>query len=551
MATATELPIDSGASATDMANAIFGDGVTVVSATYSGDALSSGIYTDGDAVSGGVTPSDTGVILSTGRVDDFTSGPTTGNNGNGNGGGNGNGNNGNGNGNGGSNNNTNTNTSTNTSTNSSGVNNDSDFNSLAGANTFDASFLEVDFIPTGDVMTMQFVFSSEEYPEFSNSIYNDVVGVWINGTLVPLSIGSGDASVGNINDANNINVYQDNTSDQFNTEMDGFTLTMSLTIPVNTGVINTIKIGVADVGDSNYDSNLLIAGDSVQTTLIADDDSTILMLNNSRTIDVLSNDTGTGTLTVTHINGQAVFAGDTITLPSGDTVTLNADGTFDITADADLDTYNFTYQVADTNGNTDTGIVTVETIPCFVAGTMIRTPTGEQLVETLLPGDLVETRDDGPQPLRWIGQRRVAAVDDFAPIHIKANTFGKHDTLMVSPQHRVMIRDSLAELMFGEPEVLVAAKDLLNDHSVTRQEGGEVEYVHILFDKHQVVFSNGLTTESFLPGPQTTKLFDQKVIDEICALFPELDPQTGHGYSPAARRTLRHFEARLLAVDAA
>lgn len=233
MATATELPIDSGASATDMANAIFGDGVTVVSATYSGDALSSGIYTDGDAVSGGVTPSDTGVILSTGRVDDFTSGPTTGNNGNGNGGGNGNGNNGNGNGNGGSNNNTNTNTntSTNTSTNSSGVNNDSDFNSLAGANTFDASFLEVDFIPTGDVMTMQFVFSSEEYPEFSNSIYNDVVGVWINGTLVPLSIGSGDASVGNINDANNINVYQDNTSDQFNTEMDGFTLTMSLTHP--------------------------------------------------------------------------------------------------------------------------------------------------------------------------------------------------------------------------------------------------------------------------------------------------------------------------------
>jgi len=521
MVAASELPINTGASALQMAEEIFGDGVTVVSASYTGDNDSSGIYSNGDSVAPGVTPGDTGVIFSTGDAEDFTN--TSGD----------------------------SNQSTNTSTNTSGVNNDSDFNALAGAATRDASFIEVDFIPTGDVMTMQFVFSSDEYPEYSNSIYNDVVGVWVNGNLVPLSVGNGSASVGNVSNTNNINLYQDNTSDQYNTEMDGFTLTMSLTIPVTSGVVNSIKIGVADVADANYDSNLLIAGNSVQTTLIAEDDSTTLMLNNSRTIDVLGNDSGTGTLTVTHINGQAVVAGDTITLPSGDTVTLNADGTFEITADNDDDTYNFTYQIEDSSGNTDTGIVTVDTIPCFVAGTMIRTPNGDQPVETLLPGDLVETRDAGPQPLRWIGRRTVDAIGDFAPIHIKANTFGRHDALFVSPQHRVMIRDSLAELMFGEAEVLAAAKDLLNDHSVTRVEGGSVEYVHILFNSHQVVYSNDLTTESFLPGPQTTKLFEQPIVDEICALFPELDPKTGEGYSPAARRTLRHFEARLLSKAAA
>ena len=70
-------------------------------------------------------------------------------------------------------------------------------------------------------------------------------------------------------------------------------------------------------------------------------------------------------------------------------------------------------------------------------------------------------------------------------------------------------------------------------------------YVHLMFDKHQVVFSEGLATESFLPGPQTEKSFEKDILDEICALFPELDPSTGEGYSPAARRTLKHYEADL------
>lgn len=518
MATGAELGYNINATALQMANSIFGQGVAVVGASYQGDNRSSAIYSNGNALSPGVVPADTGVILSTGQARDFTQSSGD------------------------------PNRSTSTTTNTSGANNDPLFNAIAGAATYDASILNVDFIPTGNVMTMRFVFSSEEYPEFAASQFNDIVGVWINGTHVPLAVGNGDPSVTNIGPANSSNLFVDNTGDQFNTEMDGFTLTMSLTIPVNAGVVNSIRIGIADVADSSYDSNLLIAGNSGQTLLVAIPDQATLFIGQTKTIDVLGNDqnaTG-GALTITHINGVAVTAGQTVIMPSGDRVTLNADGTLTVQADTDVDTFHFTYDVQSATGLIDTGMVTISTIPCFVAGTLIRTPSGDVPVESLKPGDLVITHDDGAQPLRWTGQRRVPATGAFAPIRIRAGTFGAHGTLMLSPQHRVLVRDSLAELLFGEAEVLVAAKDLVNDRSIRVVEGGMVDYVHLLFDRHQVIFSEGLATESFLPGPQTTQGFEDATVAEIRALFPEIDAVTGLGYSPSARRALKAHEARVL-----
>ena len=517
MVAASELPIDTGATATEMAQNIFGDGVVVTGATFFGDNDSSGIYTNGDSVSPGVTPGDTGVILSTGDADDFTNSSGE------------------------------ANQSASTSTNTSGINNNSQLNAAAGAGTRDAAILDVDFIPTGDFMTMQFVFSSEEYPEFENSVYQDFVGVWINGTLVEMQVGNGDTDPGNINSTNNENLYIDNTADQFNTEMDGFTVTMTLTIPVNTGEVNTIRIAVADVSDSSYDSNLLIAGNSVQTQVVAFADDTHLDPNGSKDLDVLANDIngGGGTLTITHLNGVPVSVGVPVTLNTGQIIMLNADGTINLVGDGDTEDFNFTYTV-DNGTNTDIGVVNVSSIPCFVAGTMIATPDGQRAVEGLQLGEMVLTKDDGPQPLRWMGSRTVNAEDNFAPIRIRANTFGEHHDLLVSPEHRILIRDSVAELLFGEQEVLVAAKELVNDRSVTRCVGGQVTYVHLMFDSHQVVYSEGLATESFLPGPQTTKSFERAIVDEICTLFPEIDPDTGLGYSPAARRVLKHFEAKLL-----
>ena len=519
MVSAVDIPVTTvreGTNAEDMANAIFGNGVSVLSASYTGDIDSAGIYNVDTNAALGTTPGRTGVILSTGEAEDYTNSSGE------------------------------ANQSNFTSTNTSGQNNNSDFNAAAGARTYDASYLDVDFIPDNNVMTMQFTFSSDEFPEFQNSIFQDFVGVWVNGQLIEMEVGDGDIDTGNVNNTTNENLYVDNTSDDFNTEMDGFTLTLSLTMVVNPGQVNSIRIGIADVSDSSFDSNLLIAANSVQTDLVAITDSVNVDPDGFNTINVLDNDVAdTGsTLTVTHINGKPVSINSEITLPTGQKVTLGANGQLTIEGDGDEEDFNFTYAITD-GVNTDTGFVNATSIPCFVAGTRIATPNGDIAVEHLRPGDLVLTQDDGPQALRWVGARAVAATGDFAPILIRAGTFGPHGDVMVSPLHRVLIRDCVAELLFGDAEVLVAAKDLVNDHSVTRQIGGEVTYVHLMFDKHQVVFSDGLATESFLPGPQTVKSMEADAVDEICAIFPELDPHTGDGYSPAARRMLKGYEATL------
>ena len=522
MVAASELNIETvreGTTATEMAQEIFGNGVTVTGATYYGDNDSAGIYTGGDTTSPGVTPGDTGVIMSTGEAEDFTNSSGQ------------------------------SNQSASTTTNTSGTNNFNPYNTAAGGTTYDASTLDVDFIPDTNILTMQFVFSSEEYPEFANSIYQDFFGVWINGQFVEHDVGDGTTAPFNISTTNNINMYIDNTTDDYNTEMDGFTITLTLTMVVNPGVTNSMRIALADTADSSYDSNVLIAGNSVQTELIAMSDDVNVYPDGTTTLNVLGNDINNGpagsTITITHINGQPATVGTAITLPTGQQVTLNADGTFNVVGDGDEEDFNFTYTI-DNGADTDVGFVNATSVPCFVAGTLIATPDGDRRAETLLPGDMVMTKDEGAQPLRWIGSRNVAACGDFAPIHIRANTLGQHRDLLVSPLHRVLIKDNLAELLFGEAEVLVAARDLVNDHSITRREGGEVTYVHLLFDRHQVVFSEGLETESFLPGPQTSTSFEAEVVEEIYSIFPELDPETGAGYPTAARRTLKRYEAELM-----
>jgi Hint domain/Bacterial Ig domain len=520
MATASELPIQTNASAMDMASEIFGDGVTVVDATYSGDNRSSGIWSDGDSVSGDVTPGDTGVILSTGRVSNFTNSSGD------------------------------PNVRSNTSSNTSGVNNDPDFNAAAGQQTYDAAILEADFIPTTDYISIQFTFASEEYPEYVDSIFNDAVGIWINGELVESPIFQ-IAQINNVNGNSNATLFQDNTNDSANTEMDGYTVTLTVKMAVNNGVVNTIKLGIADVADSSYDSAILIAGDSLQGEVLAWDDAQTVLEGQTTTVDVLANDDYINTMVITQINGQDVSVGDTITLDNGFEVTLLASGALEVVPPVGYggltgpDAFNFTYTAAD-GAITDTAFVTITSIPCFAAGTHIRTTRGEVRVEDLEPGDLIETRDHGPQPLRWIGRRRMAATGKFAPVVIERGTLGLHETLVLSPQHRVLIRHHMAELLFGEDEVLVAVKDLVNECSIHIREGGEVEYFHLLFDSHQMIWSEGLLTESFQPGPQTLPGFDDAVQAELFSLFPQLDPATGQGYSAAARPSLRSFEARAL-----
>ena len=160
------------------------------------------------------------------------------------------------------------------------------------------------------------------------------------------------------------------------------------------------------------------------------------------------------------INGNPVVSGQNITLPSGEMITLNSDGTITVVSDGEAGSNTFSYEVTDGAGNTDTGFVTISTTPCFAAGSLITTPMGQRPVETLRPGDLVLTRDNGAQAVRWVGTtlRKVTAKD--APITLHAGAIGPHETLTVSPNHRILLRDTRLELLFETPEIFVAAKHL-------------------------------------------------------------------------------------------
>lgn len=515
MANATELPIDTNANAAAMAELILGPDAELLSASFTGDRSASGTFSDAYSVTPGLAPSNSGVILSTGYARDLTNNVGA------------------------------ANVSPDTSTDlRGGVDGDPDFDNLAGTDTFDASWLDMDFVPDNDEIILRFVFASEEYPDYAISDFQDIVGIWVNGSPANLDIGA--PRPVNINSETNQDLYVDNSDGDYNTEMDGFTLTLSLRIDVNAGDVNSLRIGIADLGDSAYDSSILIASGLVEPTIVMTEDDVLIIRDETDVFDVLANDSSSvGDLTITHINGTAVVAGDTVTLSTGQSITLTADQTLSVTADHDVEEVSFTYTV-DNGNDQETSLVTLGTIPCFVAGTLIETDVGNQPIETLMPGAMIRTHDNGFQPLRWIGRRVVPAQDHLAPIHIAANTFGQHAALTVSPQHRILIRDVVAELLFGEPEVLVAAKHLVNDRSVRRLQGGMVEYVHVLFDQHEVIYSEGLPTESLLPGPEATKGMAAEAVTEILALFPELDPATGAGYSGAVRRTLRSFEAAVL-----
>jgi hypothetical protein len=80
-------------------------------------------------------------------------------------------------------------------------------------------------------------------------------------------------------------------------------------------------------------------------------------------------------------------------------------------------------------------------------------------------------------------------------------------------------------------------------HSV---DAAGVSYVHFMFDRHEVVLSNGAWTESFHPGDYTLKGMGNAQRSEIFDLFPELKTPEGLDSYQVARRTLKRHEAALL-----
>ncbi|MDX1781906.1 MAG: Hint domain-containing protein [Thalassovita sp.] len=148
----------------------------------------------------------------------------------------------------------------------------------------------------------------------------------------------------------------------------------------------------------------------------------------------------------------------------------------------------------------------------FTRGTHITMASGEQCrVEDLKAGDRVLTRDDGPQEIRWIGQTAVRAMGEFAPVHIAAGALHNTNDLVVSPDHRLFVYQRSDELGAGRSEVLIKARDLVNGSTVTRTDGGFVEYYQLLFDDHQIIYAEGIAAETLLADLRSSPILPEEV----------------------------------------
>lgn len=264
----------------------------------------------------------------------------------------------------------------------------------------------------------------------------------------------------------------------------------------------------------------------------------------------------THTLSLGDTFTQGVVVAETQTINGGNTATVMIDGQTSSTVGVFVEEE----QSADSEMNhidESIGVVTFEDglILCFTPGTLIDTVAGPREISTLVPGDMILTRDAGPQPLRWLSKTRISAEQlahcpHLQPIRIRKGAIapGVPDRdLIVSPQHRILIDGWKAELLHGSSEVLVPAKSLINDGMIrpaTTARG--VEYLHLLLDGHHVIAANGTATESLHAGELDKSDLAPDARQELLSLFPDLG-WLGRGFGPLARPSLTVQEGRAFA----
>lgn len=246
--------------------------------------------------------------------------------------------------------------------------------------------------------------------------------------------------------------------------------------------------------------------------------------------DSVTHSTSTLSLGDTFSNG--VVLAETQTLDGTDTATVTIDSQTSSTVGVYIDEEQSAN--AETNHTTDVvGIVAFEEglIPCLTSGVQIEMLGDVREVQEISVGDIVLTSDNGPQPVRWIGQRKYLTRDliknpQLRPIRIVAGALGdnlpKRD-LLVSRQHRMLVQSKIAERMFVKANVLVSAIKLTDLPGIYVDETVEcVEYFHLLFDQHEVIYAEGAPTESLFTGPEVLKSISNKAREEIISIFPEV-----------------------------
>ncbi|MEL7013493.1 MAG: Hint domain-containing protein [Pseudomonadota bacterium] len=217
-------------------------------------------------------------------------------------------------------------------------------------------------------------------------------------------------------------------------------------------------------------------------------------------------------------------------------------------------TYGFDDEIADPDKGDNDGELDFADFVCFATGTQITTPNGLRDVADLCVGDLVTTLDHGVVPIKWIGRRELDLTqpDTPKPVLVKAGTFGldmPHQDTILSPDHRIYLRDLECEILFGETEVLAPAKGLVGLQRIREMKGKKsVEYVTLLTEHHQVILANGMPSETLYPGPEALARIGFFGRMQIMRAVPRLSAGDLHVCYPPARLLLTVKETEAMAT---
>lgn len=193
-------------------------------------------------------------------------------------------------------------------------------------------------------------------------------------------------------------------------------------------------------------------------------------------------------------------------------------------------------------------------MPCFTSGIMVMTPGGEIGVEDLVAGSRVVTRDNGIQPVEWVGRTTLdfaglSANTHLKPILLQQGSLGPglpERDMLVSPNHRILVGSDRPVQFYDGAEMLVAAKNLVDGRTIRQVDMLGVTYIHFLFTRHEVVLANGAWTESFHPGDRSLGAVGNAQRTELGELFPDLSAANPASGYQLGLRSRRRREAHLL-----
>jgi len=295
-----------------------------------------------------------------------------------------------------------------------------------------------------------------------------------------------------------------------------------------------------------FGSDELYGGDGDDTILAAGGDIAEGGAG-SDTFEVLGTRTDTLTLTIDGDEDPDGSDEDVLDLSSLDDVVVTYNSS---------NPENGTATYTDSNGDTVTiNFTNIEKVICFTVGTMIATDGEPRDISELRVGDLVETADNGYQPIRWIEKVNVTAVQMAAnpklrPIRIKAGALGDNlpeRELLVSPQHRMLVDSKIAKRMFDTNELLIpVGKMVLIDGIDVAHDVTDVTYVHFLCNQHEIVFAEGAPSETLYTGKEALKTLNPKAVEEIMTIFPELAEMDADSLPKPARELVSGKLARKL-----